>query len=75
MEDLVFRSPLWALLILLIYGVIMSGALWFLLGFVKPSIDRRMKENKSAAVWTAKPVEKGNWKFELAGNVRSGERK
>jgi hypothetical protein len=51
MVDLVFRSPLWALLILFIYGIIMSGAIWFLMYVVKPSIDAKMKrKHKSAMV-------------------------
>lgn len=43
MIDLVFRSPLWALLILVIYGIIMSGAMWFLMYVIKPSIDKKMQ--------------------------------
>lgn len=47
MTDLMFRSPLWALLILLIYGIIMSGAIWFLLHVVKPSIDRKIEQKRN----------------------------
>jgi hypothetical protein len=48
MADLVFRSPLWAMLILLIYGLIMGGAIWFLLRVVKPSVDEKIKTKHSA---------------------------
>ena len=50
MVDLVFRSPLWALLILVIYGIIMSGAIWFLMHIVKPSIDAKIKRKQQSAM-------------------------
>jgi len=65
MEDLVFRSPLWALLILLIYGIIMSGAMWFLLCVVKPSIDKKMQGAKSSQIDGTKAVKLSEPNFEF----------
>lgn len=50
MVDLVFRSPLWALLILLIYGIIMSGTIWFLVHVVKPSVDAKIRRKQQSAM-------------------------
>lgn len=49
-EDMMFRAPLWALLIMALWGTICFVMLWTLLNVIKPSIDRRIEEAKSAAL-------------------------
>lgn len=45
-EDIMFRSPLWALLILAIWGAISFVMVWTLLNVIKPSIDQRIEEKR-----------------------------
>lgn len=49
-EDMMFRAPLWALLIMSIWGAICFAMLWTLLNVIKPSIDRRIEEAKATAL-------------------------
>ena len=44
MKDLMFRAPLWALLILALCGSICFVTFWLLLKVVKPSIDKKMEK-------------------------------
>lgn len=44
--DLYVKAPLWAIVILLIFGVIAAGTLWFLITTVKPKLDKIKKKNK-----------------------------
>lgn len=49
-EDLLFRAPLWALIILTIWGVITFVMFWALINFVKPSIDERIQNKNNSGV-------------------------
>lgn len=69
MTDLVFRSPLWALLILAIYGVIMGAAMWFLICVVKPSVDRKMHKGRTEKSLNSK-YKSGEEFIEYRGYVR-----
>jgi len=45
-EDMILRAPLWALLILSIWGAISFVMFWTLLNVIKPSIDNKLKKKK-----------------------------
>ncbi|MBI2271166.1 MAG: hypothetical protein HYU69_12545 [Bacteroidetes bacterium] len=49
-EDLLFRAPLWALIILTIWGAITFVMFWVLINVVKPSIDKRIQDKNSTSV-------------------------
>lgn len=49
-EDMMLRAPLWALLIMALWGAICFTMFWILLNVIKPSIDKRVKEAKSTAL-------------------------
>lgn len=49
-EDMMFRAPLWALLIMALWGTICFAMIWTLLNLVKPSIDRRIEEAKTSTL-------------------------
>lgn len=44
-KDLMFRGPIWALLILTIWGLITIVMFWVLLNVIKPSIDKRIEDS------------------------------
>ena len=45
-NDLILKSPLYALLILAIWGTISFVMMWVLLNVIKPSIDSKTKTKK-----------------------------
>lgn len=47
-EDIMLRAPLWALLILSIWGAISFVMIWTLLNVIKPSIDNRLIKKKES---------------------------
>lgn len=49
-EDLLFRAPLWALIILTIWGGITFAMFWVLINVVKPSIDERIQKKNNTGV-------------------------
>lgn len=48
--DMMFKAPLWALMIMAVWGAICFLMLWVLLNFIKPSIDRRVEKAKATSV-------------------------
>ncbi len=48
-SDLILKGPLWALLILAIWGGIAYAVFWVVLNIIKPSIDKRKAHPQQTA--------------------------
>lgn len=49
-EDLMFRSPIWAMALLIIWGAISFFTIWIMLNVIVPSYEKGMKMKKSDKV-------------------------
>jgi len=46
MEDILFRTPLWGILVAILFGGVAYFMIWFILNIMEPYVKENMNKNK-----------------------------